>query len=189
MQNTSLGCIIHINYNDCQQNRSIEIHSVFWMIFNLFLFVLSIITFRRVYIRCSSLNVLVVSLGFWSLSSLSAFLYDLLCVVNMYLIIIPPTILSILYLLAVIFKVDTNYFTYSQGYCESEYGVQYYVGIDCSKLTSDFKIEYSTKSMYIQDNRRVRSERDYCEYMHENKSHADEMIKLECQRPPFFKQE
>lgn len=103
-------------------------------------------------------------------------------------LIIILLILGILYLLAVILKIDTNYFTYSQSYCESEYGVQYYVGIDCSKLSSDMDIEIVEKRKYLDNGMKVRSERDYCEYMHENKTAVEEKTKLECQRPPLFKQ-
>ena len=97
MQNSSLGCIIHINYNDCQRNSSLEIHFMFWMIFNLLLSILSIVTFRKVYTKHKKWNVLVTSIGFWNLSNFSVFIYDLLLNIDVYFNVIPPIVLNILF--------------------------------------------------------------------------------------------
>jgi len=104
--------------------------------------------------------------------------------------------LGIIYLLGLIFKVDIKYFTFDHFYCEQQKKSEHtdildlYMEVDCRTLSDEFEYRFYSDDHYIdlESLRPIRSERDYCEYIHRLQKELQDKIEIQCQKPPFFKQ-
>ena len=104
--------------------------------------------------------------------------------------------LGIVYLLGLIFKVDINYFTFNRSYCDQQNKSEHtdildlYIGVDCRTFSDEFEYRFYNDDYYIdlESLRTIKSERDYCEYIHRLQKELQDKIEIQCQKPPFFKQ-